>query len=141
MFGGTLSFNVASDKVRFNLKFSENRIFSNVASLKGGIFYFNITRGIHTYESFLEMFMFLFLNNSISNNWAPQGLVAYIDGINIIKNPDILLNLVKMKLFSFSFSDKSNLIVSSATSLKFWDYSNDSLTNYYEVKDKVFSGV
>ena len=51
------------------------------------------------------------------------------------------MKLINLKRMKFSFSDFSNLVVSSTTNFKIWDSSNDSLSSYFRVKRKVFSKV
>jgi hypothetical protein len=61
--GGFLSFNLLKNSSNFILSIENNTIKSNIASLKGGLFYFNIYDADFSMEKLIKILHFNFKNN------------------------------------------------------------------------------
>jgi hypothetical protein len=82
-----------------------------------------------------KIFIFNFQNNSISNNWASLGIVAFFEGLDLVNQSEKLIQRIKIKK---PFSNRNNLVVGSISSLKFWNTSSHDLSSLAELKIKVF---
>lgn len=137
--GGILSLKLLNHASRFLIVFYDNSIHSNVASLKGGLFYFNLSE-VHLLnipmEELMEIFRFDFQNNSISKNMA-EGTTVFFEGLDVVNQPETLIQKLKLKI---PYSERNKMIgaTSGISSAAFWDLSKEKLSSWFIMQRKVF---